>query len=99
MIAVGIDVSKSKSTVAILDSYGTVLATPFEVWHTQQGMQFLPDRLKDFSEPRNTGHYYYPVHKKPQNVGYPVYVVNPVQMKNAKMLRFIEQRLARRTHC
>ena len=28
MIAVGIDVSKSKSTVAILDSYGTVLATP-----------------------------------------------------------------------
>ena len=31
MIAVGIDVSKSKSTVAILDSYGTVLATPFNM--------------------------------------------------------------------
>ena len=35
MIAVGIDVSKSKSTVAILDSYGTVLATPFNMAHTQ----------------------------------------------------------------
>ena len=38
MIAVGIDVSKSKSTVAILDFYGTVLAMPFDVPHTQQGM-------------------------------------------------------------
>lgn len=35
MIAVGIDVSKSKSTVAILDSCGTVLATPFNMAHTQ----------------------------------------------------------------
>ena len=38
MIAVGIDVSKSKSTVAILDSYGTVLATPFNMAHTQLEM-------------------------------------------------------------
>ena len=33
MIAVGIDVSKTKSTVAILDSHGTVLATPFNMAH------------------------------------------------------------------
>ena len=68
MIAVGIDVSKSKSTVAILDSYGTVLAMPFDVWHTQQGMQPLLDKLKEFSEPvtilmEYTGHYHYPVLK------------------------------------
>ena len=41
MIAVGIDVSKSKSTVAILDSYGTVLATPFNMAHTQPEMNAL----------------------------------------------------------
>lgn len=86
MIAVGIDVSKSKSTVAILDSYGTVLATPFDVWHTQQGMRPLLDRLKGFSEPvtilmEYTGHYHYPILKKLQDEGYPVCVVNPYQMK------------------
>ena len=30
MIAVGIDVSKSKSTVAILDSYGALQIDPFD---------------------------------------------------------------------
>ena len=51
MIAVGIDVSKSKSTVAILDSYGTVLATPFNMAHTQPEMNALVSRLKAFDEP------------------------------------------------
>lgn len=86
MIAVGIDVSKSKSTVAILDSYGTVLARPFDVLHTQQGIQPLLDRLKSFSEPvtilmEYTGHYHYPILKKLQDEGYPVCVVNLYQMK------------------
>ncbi len=69
MIAVGIDVSKSKSTVAILDSCGIVLAMPFDVFHTQQGMQPLMDCLKGFSEPvtilmEYTGYYHYPILKK-----------------------------------
>ena len=51
MIAVGIDVSKSKSTVAILDSYGTVLATPFNMAHTQPEMNALVSRLKELGEP------------------------------------------------
>ena len=51
MIAVGIDVSKSKSTVAILDSFGTVLATPFNMAHTQPEMNALVSRLKAFDEP------------------------------------------------
>ena len=51
MIAVGIDVSKSKSTVAILDSYGTILATPFNMAHTQPEMNALVSRLKAFDEP------------------------------------------------
>ena len=86
MIAVGIDVSKSKSTVAILDSYGTVLATPFNMAHTQPEMNALVSRLKAFDEPvtillEYTGHYHYPVLKKIQEEGFPVCVVNPYQMK------------------
>lgn len=86
MIAVGIDVSKSKSTVAILDSYGTVLATPFNMAHTQPEINALVSRLKAFDEPvtillEYTGHYHYPVLKKLQEEGFPVCVVNPYQMK------------------
>ena len=86
MIAVGIDVSKSKSTVAILNSYGTVLATPFNMAHTQPEMNALVSRLKAFDEPvtillEYTGHYHYPVLKKLQEEGFPVCVVNPYQMK------------------
>ena len=86
MIAVGIDVSKSKSTVAILDSYGTVLATPFNMAHTQSEMNALVSRLKAFDEPvtillEYTGHYHYPVLKKLQDEGLQVCVVNPYQMK------------------
>ena len=86
MIAVGIDVSKSKSTVAILDAYGTVLATPFNMAHTQPEMNALVSRLKELGEPETilleyTGHYHYPVLKKLQEEGFPVCVVNPYQMK------------------
>ena len=86
MIAVGIDVSKSKSTVAILDSYGTVLATPFNMAHTQPEMNAFVSRLKAFDEPvtillEYTGHYHYPVLKKLQEEGFLVCVVNPYQMK------------------
>ena len=86
MIAVGIDVAKSKSTVAILDSYGTVLATPFNMAHTQPEMNALVSRLKELGEPvtillEYTGHYHYPVLKKLQDEGFPVCVVNPYQMK------------------
>lgn len=86
MIAVGIDVSKSKSTVAILDSYGTVLATPFTMAHTQPEMNALIARLKELDGPvtilmEYTGHYHYPVLKKLQDEEFPVCVVNPYQMK------------------
>ena len=40
MIAIGIDVWKSKRTVAILDTHGTVLAMPFAV----QPAHFLGDK-------------------------------------------------------
>lgn len=86
MIAVGIDVSKSKSTVAILDSYGTVLASPFVMAHTQAEMNALVKYLKGLEGPitilmEYTGHYHYPVLKKLQTEGFPVCLVNPYQMK------------------
>ena len=35
MISVGIDVSKGKSTVCIIKPYGEIVASPFEVKHTE----------------------------------------------------------------
>ena len=86
MIAVGIDVSKSKSTVAILNSDGTTLAKPYTMLHTQADMCALADYLRAFDEPitilmEYTGHYHYPVLKKLQQEGFPVCIINPYQMK------------------
>ena len=86
MIAVGIDVSKSKSTVAILNSDGTPLAHPFNMAHTMPEMNSLVERLRAFDTPvtilmEYTGHYHYPVLKKLQAEGFPVCLINPYQMK------------------
>ena len=86
MIAVGIDVSKSKSTVAILNSNGTTLVKPYTMLHTQADMCALADYLRTFDEPitilmEYTGHYHYPVLKKLQQEGFPVCIINPYQMK------------------
>ena len=86
MVAVGIDVSKSKSTVAVIDSYGTVLASPFAMAHTQTEMNALVDYLKSLGGPvtilmEYTGHYHYPVLRKLQEEGFPVCLINPYQMK------------------
>lgn len=86
MIAVGIDVSKSKSTVAILNSDGSIRAKPYPMHHTQSEMDALVGYLKNINEPTTilmeyTGHYHYPVLKKLQEEGFPVCLVNPYQMK------------------
>ncbi len=86
MIAVGIDISKAKSTVAVIDSDGTVLASPFTMAHTQPEMDAFVTYLKGLGEPTTilmeyTGHYHYPVLKKLQDEGFPVCIVNPYQMK------------------
>ena len=86
MIAVGIDVSKSKSTVAILNSDGTPLARPFNMAHTLPEMNSFIERLRAFDAPvtilmEYTGHYHYPVLKKLQAEGFPVCLINPYQMK------------------
>ena len=66
MIAVGIDVSKSKSTVAILNGDGSIRAKPFDVHHVADELQALVDYIKRTSEPPTilmepTSHYHYPL--------------------------------------
>ena len=59
MIAIGIDVSKSKSTVAILNGDGSIRAKPFDVRHTADELQALVKCVKStpfqlrFSDLRN----------------------------------------------
>ena len=86
MLAVGIDVSKSKSTAAILKSDGTILAKPFTFRHDQPEMNALVKFLKDQNEPlvilmEYTGHYHYPVLKKLEEEGLAVCMINPYLMK------------------
>ena len=86
MIAVGIDVSKTKSAAAILNQDGTVHTKPFEFHHTQSEMTSIIKFIKDQNQPvtilmENTGHYHYPVLKAFQDAGLPVCLINPYQMK------------------
>ena len=43
---VGIDVSKGKSTVAILSIEGEVIEEPFEINHDINGLNLLEEKLK-----------------------------------------------------
>lgn len=86
MIAVGIDVSKSKSTAAILNGDGTIRAKPFEFKHDHSSMNAFVDYLKAQNEAiiilmENTGHYHYPVLKKLEDEGFEVCLINPFKMK------------------
>ena len=48
MNAVGIDVSKGKSTIAVMRPFGEVVASPYDVGHTESELKelarFLPSR-------------------------------------------------------
>ena len=86
MLAVGIDISKSKSTAAVLNADGTVRVSPFTFRHNQPEMNAFITYLKDQNEAtiilmESTGHYHYPVLKKFEDEGMPVCLVNPYQMK------------------
>ena len=44
MNAVGIDVSKGKSTVAVLRPFGEVAASPFDVIHNDSDLKAIPHK-------------------------------------------------------
>lgn len=81
MNAVGIDVSKGKSMVAIMRPFGEVVAAPFEVSHTDEGLRKLACFLEKLpGETRvvmeYTGSYWQPVAKVLHDAGLFVSVVN-----------------------
>lgn len=83
MNAVGIDVSKGKSTVAVIQPFGVVIAEPFDVLHTDSGLKELVNFIKSlYGETRvvmeYTGTYYEPVAMALHNAGIFVSVVNPL---------------------
>ena len=43
---VGIDISKGKSTVAILSVEGEIIAEPFEIVHNSEGLGLLEEKVK-----------------------------------------------------
>jgi len=66
MNAVGIDVSKGKSMVAIMRPFGEVVASPTEVAHTDSDLRKLANSLKRLKGETKvimecTGHYFHPI--------------------------------------
>lgn len=49
MNAVGIDVSKGKSMVAIMRPFGEVVSTPFEIKHTETDIKSLIGLINSIS--------------------------------------------------
>lgn len=87
MNAVGIDVSKGKSMVAILRPYGEIVSKPFEVLHTSSGIRSLIKHIKSIDgESRivmeHTGRYYEPLVRELSNADLFVSAVNPKLIKD-----------------
>ena len=82
MNAVGIDVSKRKSTVAILRPGGEMVAKPFDVPHLADGFRSLIRLIRSLDGETRivmecTGHYYEPVARQLSQAGFFVSAVNP----------------------
>ena len=87
MYAVGIDVSKARSTVAVLEPLGKTVAKPFEVRHTKSGMNDLVNYLNTLGGEcrivlEHTGRYYEPVVRWLSGAGLFVSAVNPKLIKD-----------------
>ena len=84
---VGIDVSKGKSTVAILSIKGEVIEEPFEINHDINGLNLLEEKLKDISKEdlkivmEETGTYHLPVLGYLLDKGYFVVAENALKIK------------------
>ncbi|MDE5936754.1 MAG: IS110 family transposase [Ruminococcus sp.] len=83
MNAVGIDVSKGKSTVSVLRLFGEVVASPFDVAHTESDLKALADSIKKLPGETKvvmeaTGNYFEPIARYLHEQDIFVSVVNPV---------------------
>ena len=87
MNAVGIDVSKNKSMIAVLRPLGDVVRKPFEVKHNQSDINELVNYLKSLDGEtkivmEHTGRYYEPLAKWLSDAGLFVSAVNPKLIKD-----------------
>lgn len=87
MNAVGIDVSKGKSTVAVLRPFGEIIVSPFDVSHSPKELSQLVTLLKTLNGDTKvvmeyTGNYYLPIALFLRNNGIFVSVVNPILVKD-----------------
>lgn len=83
MNAVGIDVSKGRSMVAIMQPLGVVVAKPYTIRHTASELEELAYSLKSLDgETRvimeHTGRYYEPIAQALHELGVFVSAVNPI---------------------
>jgi transposase len=86
MTSVGIDVSKGKSTVCILRPYGEVVASPYEIQHTEPEIRALVSHIRSMKgEVRiimeATGAYHLPLLSSFKEAELFVSVINPLAMK------------------
>ena len=83
MNSVGIDVSKGKSTVAIMRPFGEIVASPFEINHTEEDFEKLVSQIKSLKGESRivmeyTGRYYEPLANYLYNSGLYISVVNAI---------------------
>ncbi len=81
MNSVGIDISKGRSTIAVMRPFGEVVISPFEVRHTDSELSELARQLKSLNGETRvameaTGNYHAPVAKLLHDAGLYVSVVN-----------------------
>ena len=85
--AVGIDVSKGKSTIAVLQPGGTVVRKPFDVKHSSSDLKSLVDYISSLEGDTKavlecTGRYHEPVVRVLSAAGIFVSAVNPHLIRN-----------------
>ena len=86
MIAVGIDVAKSKSMVAILSDDGEIIKEPFEIANTESGLEYLCSIIGELTDKvycavESTSVYHIPVVSYLQENDIFVSVINPLIIK------------------
>lgn len=87
MNAVGIDISKGKSTVAVARPLGEIVSKPFEVRHTSDDIALLIQYLRTLDGDtrivmEHTGRYYEPMLRSLADAGFFVCAVNPKLIKD-----------------